>query len=120
MSLPSHWYLEVVRGAETEEVSEINLYCVGRQVLSDSDPIVVTRSLIVKQDLSHVNGHRVNCCSAFPATPTTVSVEKLISLLFELETCPGQPDPKFVEMVSQKKGNVLSVDKGVVAYLDKS
>ena len=49
------------------------------------------------------------------------SATLLLSCLEELNTCNGNPEPKFISLgEAKKKGQLLSADKEVVAYIDSS
>lgn len=90
-------------------------------------PIVVSRSLIVKQDCSwilHVHGHEVdiksvNLLSRVPTYLETESTNQLLETLRGLGTCIANPEPKFTELGKLKKNHqFLSANGTVVAFVD--
>ena len=92
----------------------------------DESPLVVVRSIVVKADYSwliHVNNHRVDpqnvsLLKDVPPLLDITSITNLLQAVHTLKTCAGNPDSKFTELARSKKGQFLSADKKVVAYLD--
>ena len=89
--------------------------------------MAVTRSIVVKADYSwilHVNNHHVDPqnISLLVEVPPILDADSTASLLqtvCKLNTCAGNPDPKFINLAKSKKnGQFLSNKKEVVAYLD--
>lgn len=89
----------------------------------------MTRSLIVKQDYSwvlNVHGHlvdrsKISSLALIPNNLTRDSATLLLSCLAKLNTCVGNPEPKFVSLgEAKKKGQLLSPEKEVMAYVDSS
>ena len=76
------------------------------QELEGCSPLVVTRSLIVKQDYTwvlNVHGHlvdpsKISSLALIPHNLTRDSATLLLSRLAELNTCVGNPEPKFVSL----------------------
>ena len=98
VQIPPHW-MDVTFGAP-----DLRLCYVTYQDLLEATPLVVTRSLIVKQDHSwvlHVNGHLVDPANvpslpSFPPTLSSDSISLLLSQLGDLHTCTGNPEQKYV------------------------
>ena len=108
---------------------DLRLCSVAYQKLKGCTPLVVTRSLIVKQDYSwllHVHGHLVDpskftTLAAIPTSLNHESAMRLLSHIVELNTCVGNPEGKFISLGEAKKnGNFLSQEKEVVAYVDST
>ena len=106
---------------------DLRLCSVVYQKLKGCTSLVVTRSLIVKQDYSwllHVHGHLVDPSKITPlvSIPTSLnqdSAMRLLSHIVELNTCVGNPEPEFISLGEAKKnGQFLSQEKEVVAYVD--
>ena len=78
-------------------------------------PLVVTHSLIVKQDhswLLHVHGHvvdtlKVPSLDTIPTELNGASVTLMLSRVAELNTCPGNPEPKFIALGESKKNGLF-------------
>ena len=90
-------------------------------------PVAVTRLLIVKSDYSwicQINGLAVpSSCSSLTSVPDILTIDDfsvLLTFVANNSVCPGNGDSRFVEFCELKKGNLLSVTKTVVAFLDKS
>lgn len=98
----------------------------SRQKTPECEPIVVTRSLIVSQDLSwmvHVHGHKLDPirCSSTLSIPAELGLEdfkELVAVVTGSNVCAGNPDERFVEMAESRKGKFLSPSKEVVSFLD--
>ena len=93
---------------------------------SDGKPIAITICLLIAKNRTwsvYVHGHLVDHCPALHEIPK-VLVEKdasnLISKLNGLNVCVGQPDTKFIDVCIAKKGQILSRNNQVVAYLDST
>ena len=108
---------------------DVRLCRVTYQELAGCPPLVVTRSLIVKQDgswLLNVHSHSVNrmkipSLTSIPAKLNSDSAALLLGKIGELNTCAGNPDPKFTAIAEAKKNcQFLSARNEVVAYLDSS
>lgn len=99
------------------------------QDLTGASPLVVTYSLIVKQDHSwvlHVHGHLVDpvnvpSLQSFPSSLSSDLTSLLLHQLGDLHTCIGNPEEKYIALAESKKNRqFLSEEKGVVAYVDRS
>ena len=121
VSLPPNW-TDVSFGAPG-----LRLCRVAYQELPGTAPLVVTHSLIVKQDCSwalSVYGHTVDTAKvpsllSFPDKLSVKSVTLLLNQVADLHTCIGNPEQKYPVLAEAKKhGQFLSVNKEVVAYLD--
>ena len=121
--LPPHW-IDVTFGAP-----DLRLCHITYQDLTEAAPLVVTRSLIVKQDHSwvlHANGHLVNPANvpslqSFPSSLSNDSISLLLSQLGDLHTCIGNPEQKYMALAETKKNRqFLSEEKDVVAYMDRN
>ena len=72
----------------------------------------------------HINNHHVDpqSISSFVEVPPlldAISTTSLLQTVCSLNTCAGNPDPKFVTLAESKKnGQFLSIKQKVVAYLD--
>ena len=107
--------------------TELRLCQISSQALLSVSPLAVTRSIVVKADYSwilHVNNHHVDPqnISLLVEVPPILDADSTASLLqtvCKLNTCAGNPDPKFINLAKSKKnGQFLSNKKEVVAYLD--
>ena len=123
VQLPPHWK-DVTFGAQ-----DLRLCQVTYQDLTEAPPLVVTRSLIVKQDHSwvlHVHGHLVDPVNvpglqAFPPTLTSESATLLLIELADLRACIGNPEEKYVALgESKKNGQFLTENGDIVAYVDRN
>ena len=108
---------------------DLRLCQVTYQELQEASPLVVTRSLIVREDGSwvlHVNGHLVNpdnvpSLHSFPPLLSRDSISLLLSQLGDLRTCVGNPEQKYVALgEAKKKEQFLSEGRSVVAYVDRN
>ena len=126
---PSQWLnVSIPDGWNTiPHERELRLCQISSQALSSIPPLVVTRSIVVKADYSwmlHVNNHQVDPqnISSFVEVPPFLDASSTTSLLqavCTLNTCVGNPDPKFIDLAKSKKNSqFLSSEKEVVAYLD--
>ena len=85
---------------------------------------VITHSLSVSQNgqwIVHIHGKKIDKtkCAALHSLPNpTDDVQSLLSLIDNLNVCPGHPDEEFVRMVECKKGSIKSHNGKVVAELD--
>lgn len=120
ISLPNDW---TAVGHETE----LRLCQISSQTMLCVSPLAVTRSLVVKADYSwilHVNNHLVDpqkipSLSDFPSFVDAKATSDLLVAVCALNTCAGNPDPKFVTLAkSRKNAQFLSKKNEVVAYLD--
>ena len=123
VQLPHNW-TDVSFGSP-----DLRLCSVTYQELEGCSPLVVTRSLIVKQDYTwvlNVHGHpvdpsNISSLALIPHNLTRDLATLLLSRLEELNTCVGNPEPKFVSLgEAKKKGQLKSLEKEVVAYVDSS
>ena len=128
---PNNWMTAVQLPHDWTNVSfgapDLRLCRITYQDLPGSSPLVVTRSLIVKQDHSwvlNVHGHTVDASKVpflrtLPVELNSDSATLLLSRLADLNTCAGNPEQKFTALGEAKKnGQFLSVGKEVVAYVD--
>ena len=120
VQLPHNW-MNVSFGSP-----DLRLCCVAYQELEGCSPLVVTHFLIIKQDCSwviHIHGHPVDpaaisLLSGIPDNLTHDSATLLLSCLEKLNTCIGNPKPKFISLgETKKKGQFLSVEKEVAYQL---
>ena len=105
-------------------------YCViSYQKADGCAPLVITRSLVIDKSGEwqlHINGHLVNATvvpllASFPKVLPESDAFKLMTIVNDLNTCVGNPDPKFVTLGKAKKNRYfLSVKKEIVAYLDNN
>ena len=123
MEIPRDWIN--VSGA----TSDMRLCQVSFQESAGCPPLVVTRSLVVKEDRSwqvHVHSHPIDLSiiptiAGIPSELDRESATLLLSQIAELQTCVGNPEPKFIALGEAKKnGRFLSAAKEVVAYIDRS
>ena len=95
---------------------------------SSAAPFALTYTLQVFQDgtwLLYVHGKKIdrNACAAlhsFPETLSPTELSNLLQVLDKLHICAGHPDPHLVEMVSLKKGKIVSKNGEVAAYVDEN
>ena len=108
---------------------DLRLCRVTYQEVVGCSPLVVTRSLIVKQDCSwflNVHCHSVDpskipSLTLIPAELNYHSATILFTRLAKLNTCPGNPEPQFIALGEAKKnGRFLSTGKDIVAYVDSN
>ena len=120
--LPPQW-MDVSFGSP-----DIRLCQVTYQDKPSYAPLVVTRSLVVKEDQSwtiHVHGRLVDpvnipSLKSFPSSLSSNFVDLLLSKLANLNTCIGNPEEKYVALGEKKKnGMFLSNKKNVVAFVDR-
>ena len=106
---------------------DLRLCSVAYQKLKGCTSLVVTSSLVVKQDYSwflHVHGHLVDLSKITPLVliPTSLNQDSamhLLSHIVELNTCVGNSKRKFLSLGEAKKnGRFLSQEKEVVVYVD--
>lgn len=110
----------------SQPVSKIHLCIVSSQSSTSKQPLRVTHSLTVNEDLTwevFVLGHRINaaktCLRHIPSHLGVDSLSRLIQLAEGSNVCPGNPDERFVELISSKKGNkITSRDECTKAYID--
>ena len=123
VGLPPNW-TDVSFGAQG-----LRLCRVTYQELPGTAPLVVTHSLIVKQDCSwalNVHGHTVDSSKvpslqSFPDKLSGESVTLLLNEVADLHTCIGNPEQKYTVLGEAKKyGQFLSANKEVVAYIDRN
>ena len=123
IQLPPYW-IDVTFGAR-----DLRLCRVTYQSLPNVTPLVVTHSVIIKEDYSwilHVNGHPVDPVNVpsiqrFSPLPGSDAVSFLLSEIDNLRICPGNPEGKYVELGKAKKyQQFLSEEKNVVAYVDQN
>ena len=123
IQLPHDW-MNVSFGAP-----DLRLCHVTYQEVVGCSPLVVTRSLIVKQDCSwflNVHCHSVDpskipSLTLIPAELNYHSAAILFTRLAKLNTCPGNPEPQFIALGEAKKnGRFLSAGKDIVAYVDSN
>ena len=121
LEIPCEWTNKSV------DERELRLCYVSYQEAPGCQPLVVTRSLIVKPDYTwmlHVNGHLVDpllipSLAGIPSSLSSETASVLLQTISRLSTCPGNPDSRFVVLGEKKKnGQFLSQSKEVVAYLD--
>ena len=105
----------------------LKLYQISSQEIPDVSPIVVSRSLVVKEDRSwvlYVNGHQVipGNVSSFSDVPSLLdpsAVNTLLHKISSLKTCVGNYDARLIHLATQKKNyKFLSSKREVIAYLD--
>lgn len=95
---------------------------------TSSQPIVISHALKVYSDLSwslSVHGHEVSkaACALVLKLTENSSVKEISSAISSLErltVCPGHPDMHFVDMVTAKKGKLLSPSGDISAYIDSN
>ena len=123
VGLPPNW-TDISFGAPG-----LRLCRVTYQELPGTAPLVVTHSLIVKQDCSwalNVHGHTVDSSKvpslqSFPDKLSGESVTLLLNEVADLHTCIGNPEQKYTVLGEAKKyGQFLSANKEVVAYIDRN
>ena len=117
---PSQWisHISIPEGwTSVLHETELRLCQISSQDVPSVSPLAVTRSIVVKVDCSwmmHINNHFVDPqnISLFVEVPPILD-----QTLCNLNTCAGNPDPKFVKLANSKKnGLFLSSKKEVVAY----
>lgn len=104
----------------------IQLCIVSDQSSSSKQPLKVTHSLTVHEDMTwevFVFGHKVNCIhtplSIIPQHLNADSLLRLLKLVEKSTVCPGNPDMRFVELVSSRKGKRIMSGSGTLkAYVD--
>ena len=123
IQLPPYW-IDVTFGAR-----DLRLCRVTYQSLPNVSPLVVTHSIIIKEDflwVLHVNGHPVDPMNVpsiqrFSPLPGSDTVSFLLSKIDNLRICPCNPEGKYVELGKAKKNQqFLSEEKNVVAYVDRN
>ncbi len=93
---------------------------------SNVSPVFITYAVHVLQDPTwsvYVSGKKVvaGTCTAlqsFPLILNSTEVSNLLQVLDKLHICAGHAYPRFVEMVSSKKGKINSKNGKTAAYLD--
>lgn len=121
LHLHSKWHINLC-----DKELELQLTELSRQKSLNCEPIVITRSLVVSQDLSwlvYVHGHkldplRCSLTSVIPSELTFEDFKTLIAVITTSNICPGQPDQRFIEMAESRSGKFLSPRKEVVSILD--
>ena len=121
LALPSKWNVQLC-----EESIELQLVELCRQKSHECEPIVITRSMIISQDLTwmvHVQGHMLNplYCTATADIPSKLdlnSFKRLTAVLTASNICVGNPDGRFVDMAKSREGKFLSASNEVVSVLD--
>ena len=121
LNLPMQWIVQFC-----EQPCELRLVELCRQQPINCAPVVVTRSIIIKEDktwMIHVHGHKLDPlqCAAtndISSRLTLVDFKKLVKVFISSTVCVGQPDSKFTQMAVNRKGKFLSPQKEVVSYLD--
>ena len=90
-------------------------------------PVSVSKTLIVRNDTSWVcvfNGFVVpRSCPILNSIPHLLLLNDFSSLLtciINSSLCPGNNDKHFVDLCNIRKGQFLSLQKDVVAFIDKS
>ena len=107
-------------------VTKIHLCVVSNQSSTSTEPMKVTHSLTVNEDLTwiaFVFGQRVKPINTpLSNTPEHLKVDslhKLLELLLKSNVCPGNPDERFVRMLLSRKGQRILADDGTTgAYVD--
>ena len=110
----------------TQPITKIALCIVSDQSSGSKQPMKVTHSLTIHKDLTwevFVLGHRVcgagSCLCHIPCHLSADSLSNLLRLLEKSTICPGNPDERFVELLSSRKGHRIESDSGTVrAYID--
>ena len=90
------------------------------------ESLTVTHSLVVKIDLSWtltVHGKLVNpsncsCLSSIPEKLSVKSLSAFIVVINRCSICPGHPDENFIKMLENKKGKLMSKNKGEISSID--
>ena len=121
VDIPSKW-INI-----STDTPDMRLCSVSFQEMTGCPPLVVTRSLIIKQDhcwSMHVHGHLVDpsviqSLALIPSTLDSESATLLLQRIDQLHICAGNPEAKFVALGEKKKNRqFLSSTKEVVAYLE--
>ena len=110
----------------SQQVSKIRFCIVSSQSSTSKQPLRVTHSLTVNEDLTwevFVLGHKINaaktCLRHIPSHLGINSLSQLLQLVEGSNVCPGNPDERFVELVSSKKGSkITSGDECTKAFID--
>lgn len=107
---PENWVTQVQLPPHLTDVTfgaqDLHLCQVTYQDLTEATSLVVTSSLIVKQDHSwvlHVHGHLVDPANvpglqSFPPTLTSESFNLLLIQLADLHTCIGNPEVEYIAL----------------------
>ena len=110
----------------SQQVLKIRFCIVSSQSSTSKQPLRVTHSLTVNEDLTwevFVLGHKINAAETFlrliPCHLGIDSLSQLLQLVEGSNVCPGNPDERFVELVSSKKGSkITSGDECTKAFID--
>ena len=90
--------------------SRLFIYKIQESPSSSSHPLQISCSVTVASDLSWtvaVNGHELTndtCTTLFTLIPKIVDEDTLTALVSQVDDmniCPGHPDKRFIEMVSE-------------------
>ena len=112
----------------TTPLKKMRLCKISSGPSSSSEPLLVSQSLIVEQDMTwsvFVLGHKVEkqanalLCD-IPHHLNHSSFLKLYSILDSATVCPGSPQPHYLDMARSRKGNFLSARKQPMAVLETS
>ena len=98
------------------------------QASQSTEPLVISHSLLVDADLSwrvFIHGHRVdkstsNSLAAVPDHLDSSAFAHLLSILQSVNVCPGQPNPRYIEMAVSRKGTFTGPDGDIKATLETS
>ncbi len=120
MTIPHGWIV-------VPHHTELRLCQISWLELSNVSPPTVIRSLAVKADYSwvlHVNGHpvdpqKIQSLVDIPPLLDVTSAVHFLQCMSDLQTCVGNPDPRFVDLAKSKKnGHFLSRKNEIAAYLE--
>ena len=109
-----------------ESLDGIMIYKASEQASPALVPLKITHCITIKGDLSWelsihgylVNKNRCRLLSEFPDRLTQSTLHKLLSFVEKCKVCPGHPDLKFVKMVKERKGVLLSQAQTIAAQVD--
>ena len=109
-----------------ESLDGIMIYKASEQASPALVPLKITHCITIKGDLSWelsihgylVNKNRCRLLSEFPDCLTQSTLHKLLSFVEKCKVCPGHPDLKFVKMVKERKGVLLSQAQTIAAQVD--
>lgn len=118
IELPSHaWSLHIPSECDHAVFMKV------QEQSSSSQPLVISHALTIYSNMTwklSVHGHDVTTSAPLQMLENVnvTEITRAISSLETLSVCPGHPDPHFVDMVSSKKGKVISPSGNVAAYID--
>ena len=106
----------------------LQVYKLSSGPCSSSQPLAITHSVTVQDDLSWkvcIYGHYLTAIdktplSAIPQLVDLASLENIMSILDQSVLCPGNPDQTFITMASARKGMFQSRNGNLKASVEQN